>query len=100
PADKGMEFHLAALAAVAAIKKAGKTDADALVGALETVTFDTPIGPVHFNDYDHQATIPIWWATSVQSSAYPIAIGTNMIKYGTDLYPSRERMLALRAGKK
>jgi branched-chain amino acid transport system substrate-binding protein len=100
PADKGMEFHLAALAAVAGIKKAGSTDPDAIVKALETVTFDSPIGPIHFDDYDHQANIPIWWATSTQSPNYPIAIGTKMIKYGTDLYPTKEEIMALRAAKK
>jgi branched-chain amino acid transport system substrate-binding protein len=100
PADKGMEFHLAALAAVAGIKKAGSTDPDAIVKALETVTFDSPIGPIHFDDYDHQANIPIWWATSTQSANFPIAIGTKMTKYGTDLYPTKEEIMALRAAKK
>ena len=42
PADKGIELHLAALGLVAAMKKAGSTDPEAIAGALENLAFDEP----------------------------------------------------------
>lgn len=96
PADKGIELHLAALGLVAAMKKAGSTDPEAIAGALENLAFDGPIGPVHFDDYDHQLKIPIWYETTGYSKDFPIAVATHMIKYGDEVYPTKEEMLALR----
>ena len=100
PADKGFELHLAALAVVAAMKKAGSAEPDAIANALENLSFESPVGAVHFNDYDHQLKIPIWYATSGYSQKFPIAVGVHSIKYGDDLYPSKEEILALRAAAK
>ncbi len=100
PADKGMEFHLAALALVAGITKAGSSDPDAIADALENLSFDTPLGTLHFNDYDHQLKIPIWWSTTGYSKDYPIAVGVRSTKYGDDLYPTKEEIVALRAAGK
>jgi len=47
--------HAAVLAYAAAIRKAGKTDTDAVIKALEGLTFDTAKGPVTFRPEDHQA---------------------------------------------
>ena len=99
PADKGFELHLAALAAVAAMKKAGSADPEAITGALENLSFESPVGIVHFNDYDHQLKIPIWYASTGYSKDFPIAVGVNSIKYGDEVYPTKEEILALRAAK-
>ncbi len=45
----------AGMAIVAAIRKAGSTDADKLIPAMEGLTFDTPKGPMTFRPEDHQA---------------------------------------------
>jgi branched-chain amino acid transport system substrate-binding protein len=45
----------AASAAVAAIKKAGGTDTEKLIAAMEGMSFDTPKGPMTFRKEDHQA---------------------------------------------
>jgi branched-chain amino acid transport system substrate-binding protein len=99
PADKGIELHLAALGLVAAMKKAGSADPEAITSALENLAFDGPIGPVHFDDYDHQLKIPIWYETTGYSKDFPIAVATHMIKYGDEVYPTKEEILALRAKK-
>jgi branched-chain amino acid transport system substrate-binding protein len=100
PADKGMEFQLAVLALAAGVKKAGTLEPDVLAAALENLSYDTPLGTLHFNDYDHQLKIPIWWSTSGYSKDYPIAVGVKNIKYGDDLYPTKEEILKLRAAGK
>jgi len=45
----------AASAAVTAIKKAGSTDTEKLIAAMEGMEFDTPKGKMIFRKEDHQA---------------------------------------------
>jgi branched-chain amino acid transport system substrate-binding protein len=45
----------AGIAAVAAIKKAGGTDSEKLIAAMEGMSFDTPKGAMTFRKEDHQA---------------------------------------------
>jgi branched-chain amino acid transport system substrate-binding protein len=45
----------AAAAVVAGLKKAGSTDTEKLIAAMEDLTFDTPKGPMTFRKEDHQA---------------------------------------------
>jgi branched-chain amino acid transport system substrate-binding protein len=45
----------AASAVVEALKKAGSTDTEKLIEAMEGLTFDTPKGPMTFRKEDHQA---------------------------------------------
>ncbi|WP_112662196.1 substrate-binding domain-containing protein [Microvirga flavescens] len=45
----------AASAALTAIEKAGGTDTDKLISAMEGMTFETPKGPMTFRKEDHQA---------------------------------------------
>jgi branched-chain amino acid transport system substrate-binding protein len=50
----------AASAVVAAITKAGGTDTEKLIAAMEGMTFDTPKGPMTFRKEDHQAMQPMY----------------------------------------
>ena len=45
----------AGIAAVEAIKKAGGTDTEKLIAAMEGMTFESPKGPMTFRKEDHQA---------------------------------------------
>jgi branched-chain amino acid transport system substrate-binding protein len=45
----------AGIALVEAIKKAGGTDTEKLIAAMEGLTFDSPKGPMTFRKEDHQA---------------------------------------------
>ncbi|MBV8165990.1 MAG: substrate-binding domain-containing protein, partial [Alphaproteobacteria bacterium] len=45
----------AGMAAVAAVKKAGSTDTETLIAAMEGLSFDTPKGQMIFRKEDHQA---------------------------------------------
>ncbi len=45
----------AASAVVAALQKAGSTDTEKLIAAMEGLTFETPKGPMTFRKEDHQA---------------------------------------------
>ena len=50
----------AAAAVVAAIKKAGSTDTEKLIAAMEGLEFDTPKGKMTFRKEDHQALQPMY----------------------------------------
>jgi branched-chain amino acid transport system substrate-binding protein len=45
------------LAIAAAIKKAGSTETEALVDAMEGLSFEAPTGPITFREIDHQSTM-------------------------------------------
>ena len=45
----------AAMAVVEALKKAGGTDTEKLIAAMEGMSFDTPKGRMTFRKEDHQA---------------------------------------------
>lgn len=49
-----------AMAIVAAIKKAGSTDTEALIAAFEGLDFDSPKGQMHIRAADHQAMQPMY----------------------------------------
>jgi branched-chain amino acid transport system substrate-binding protein len=42
------------------IEKAKSIEADAVVAALEGLTFDSVVGPVTIRPFDHQGTTPLW----------------------------------------
>ncbi len=50
----------AGMAVVAAIKKAGSTDTEKLITAMEGMSFDTPKGTMMFRKEDHQAMQPMY----------------------------------------
>ena len=59
-ADGTLDSHTltrAYLDRIAAIDKAGSTDPDKIIAALEGLTFDTPLGKLAFRAADHQSTM-------------------------------------------
>jgi branched-chain amino acid transport system substrate-binding protein len=44
-------------AAAAAIAKAGSTDTEQLIAAMNELTFESPFGPISFRSLDHQSTM-------------------------------------------
>jgi branched-chain amino acid transport system substrate-binding protein len=100
PGDLPMEFYMATLALTQAIQKAGTTDTNKVISALENLTLNnTPLGTVSYNDYDHQPNIPLWYGTGVVSSQYQQAILQNMVKYQDGVYLTKDEILALRQGR-
>jgi len=52
--------YLTFKAIAAAIAKAGSTDTEALVDAMEGLEFDSPVGRIKFRKIDHQSTLGAW----------------------------------------
>jgi branched-chain amino acid transport system substrate-binding protein len=101
PSELTAEYYLSAWAMLQSIQKAGTTDTDKVIAAWETLTLpDTCLGTISYNDYDHQGNFPMWYGVSGYGDKFPLAVGLNMVKINTDsLYPTRDQVLAARAGK-
>jgi branched-chain amino acid transport system substrate-binding protein len=83
-----------------AIKKAGTTDTEKVVTALEGLTVKTPIGPVTMRAYDHQANRGQVYGVTTFSADHPFAILKD-VRYLTaeGFWRSVEEIKALRGEK-
>lgn len=63
--------YCTALAYIAAVKKAGTADKEAVINAMEGISFDSPTGRVTVRPFDHQATMRGVIGRTVQKPEYP-----------------------------
>jgi branched-chain amino acid transport system substrate-binding protein len=83
-----------------AAKKAGSTDREKIIDALEGMTFDTVVGPVTLRDFDHQATWPFVFGRTKFVPEYPnFPILVDTFKVKDEAYPTKEAILKARSGK-
>jgi branched-chain amino acid transport system substrate-binding protein len=64
PVAGSLVGYLTFLSIFEAIRKAGTTETEALVGALEGLRVPTPIGPISYRPFDHQSTMGAWVGTT------------------------------------
>jgi len=85
-----------------AIQKAGTTDTEKVINALEGLTIDTPMGPVTMRKEDHQVIAPHIWGKTRKDPKYEfLVLGDLQVLPGKEITPSVEEVLAWRkaAGK-
>jgi ABC-type branched-subunit amino acid transport system substrate-binding protein len=68
----------------AAVKKAGSTDADKVIAALEGMTINTPVGPLTIDPKTHQANTGQFWGPMAKKDGVPYRV-MNPISY----YPGK-----------
>jgi ABC-type branched-subunit amino acid transport system substrate-binding protein len=83
PSNHTIQFYTSVIAVCEAIKAAGGTDGTKMMKALETISYDTPIGKLKYGSYDHVMRFPLYWVSTKISSDYPIAVGDVIKKYIT-----------------
>lgn len=83
------------LAAAAALERAGSTETEALVAALKGLDFDSPMGPIHFREIDHQSTMGAWVGTTALKDGGGIMVDWTYMR-GEDYLPSDEEVRKLR----
>ena len=83
------------LTVAALITKAGSTDTEAMVDALEGLSFDAPTGPITFRALDHQSTMGAYvgW-TTLEDGRGKMVDWTYMD--GTDHFPPDDEVRAMR----
>jgi branched-chain amino acid transport system substrate-binding protein len=89
--------YLTFQAIAAGIKKAGSTDTEAMIAAMEGLTFDSPFGKITFRDFDHQSTLGAW----VGKTAYDAKAGRGIMvdwRYvdGADVLPGKDWVAKVR----
>jgi branched-chain amino acid transport system substrate-binding protein len=97
PVQGSLVGYVTFLAIFDALRKAGSTDTEALVRALEGLQVQTPIGPITFRPGDHQATMGAW----VGRTALDPRRGTGVMadwEYvpGDSVLPSEAEVLKMR----
>lgn len=70
----------------AGIEKAKSTDTQAVIKALEGLTYNSVIGPVTIRPFDHQGTTPHWLGTAAWDSERKLGVLTNIKQLPTDNY--------------
>lgn len=74
PSHQAHGAYGAVYAFKAAAEKAGSTDKEAVVAALEGLTVELPGGRTTFRPEDHQAVADLWWGKTFKDPAYPMRI--------------------------
>jgi branched-chain amino acid transport system substrate-binding protein len=82
-----------------AIRKAGSTDTEKLVAALEGLKVETPIGPITFRAFDHQSTMGAWVGTTKLDAKRGVGVMVNW-EYipGEKVLPSEAEVRKMREG--
>ncbi len=83
------------LAIAATIEKAGSTETEALVDAMEGLDFDTPLGPVTFREIDHQSTMGAYVGKTTVEDGKGVMVDWDYMN-GADFLPSDEEVKKLR----
>lgn len=89
--------YCAAKFMVEALNKAGNTDSDLVVAALEGLTIDTPVGPITMRPCDHQAMAPVIWGAlgKVEGFSAPVLFQPLIVR-AEDVAASCEEVLKRR----
>ena len=91
--------YITYLSIAEAIRKAGATDTDKLVGAFRGLKVETPIGPISFRASDGQSTMGAWVGTTKLDAKRGVGIMVNH-EYvpGDKVLPSDDDVKKLRTG--
>lgn len=93
PNLSALSGYVSIWALLRAMKKAGSREPEKVKGALEDLSFPTPVGPLAIRRADHRVIWPIWCGTTKQTSHYPFAILEDLKAFGPDSFlpiPSKE----------
>lgn len=78
-----------------AIKKAGSTDTEKLVDAMEGLDTDSPLGKIHMRALDHQSTMGAFVGTTALKDGKGIMVDWSYLD-GADYLPSDEEVRKMR----
>ena len=77
------------------LKKAGSTDTEKMVDAMEGLSFDSPIGPVSFRKIDHQSTMGAYVGYTALKEGKGVMVKWNYLD-GKDYLPDDAEVRKLR----
>jgi branched-chain amino acid transport system substrate-binding protein len=97
PYQGSLVGYVTMLSMAEALRKAGTTDTENVVKALEGLKVETPIGPITFRTSDHQSTMGAWVGTTKFDPQRGVGIMVNW-EYvsGEKILPSDDHVKKLR----
>jgi len=89
--------YVTMISLAAAIEKAGTTDTEKVIDALEDLAIPTPIGQVKFRSFDHQSTFGAWVGTTKldPQRGHGIMVEWHYVD-GSKVLPSKEEVMKMR----
>jgi len=93
PVEGSLVGYVTFLSIFDAIRRAGSTEAEALISALEGLKVETPIGPIAYRSFDHQSTMGAWVGTTKLDRSRGVGVMANW-EYvpGEWVLPSEEEL--------
>jgi branched-chain amino acid transport system substrate-binding protein len=84
-----------------ALVKAGTTETEKVIKAMEGLSIDTPIGQIKMRACDHQAETPAFWGKIIQVEGYPFPVIKQVITTPPEkIMPSCQEVMESRKGGK
>lgn len=97
PGFAGLNGYLTIKFLAAAIEKAGSSDTEKVIDALEGLSLDTPVGKGTIRKEDHQLMLPLVFGKTVKSADVPYLITTDNVLLPADqIMPSVEEVMKTR----
>ena len=87
--------YVSASAIKSMIEKAGTTDQDKLIAAMEGLSFDSVVGPISFRALDHQSTMGTWVGRTAVKDGKPLMVDWHYAE-GAQYFPPDSEIKALR----
>ena len=86
PSLAALSGYMSIYALFEALQKAGSPELEKIVGALEDLTFRTPVGQMSIRKMDHRTMWPIWVGSTEYAPGYPFPILGNLKALGPDSF--------------
>jgi branched-chain amino acid transport system substrate-binding protein len=83
------------LTIAAAITRAGSTDTEKMITAMEGLSFESPVGPITFRALDHQSTMGAYVGRTARRDGRGVMVDWSYAD-GADYLPSDEEVRARR----
>lgn len=98
PASFALYGYQTGKAIVEAVKKAGSTDREKFINAMEGLTINSPVGPVTIRQFDHQIMMPMFFGKTVKSKDLPYLVAGDITTLPADqIMPPVEEIQKKRA---
>lgn len=101
PGSTAFYGYVAGLLIRQAYLKAGNTDRERFVDAMEGLVIDSPIGKLQMRACDHQLILPMYYGVTKKTKDYDFLVGSDMVTIpGKDYLANCEDVMKLRSGAK
>jgi branched-chain amino acid transport system substrate-binding protein len=84
PASFAIYGYLTGKFIAEAVKKAGGTDREKLIAALEGLTLDSPVGAVTIRQFDHQVMMPMFFGKTTKGKDLPFLVAGEITTLAAD----------------